>query len=925
MSWQAKQLEIRVDHRLQTVLRLNLAQCAFGEPPPQELVIGKPRQRFCDGIGILGRHEDSRILGEHRGNATHGGGDARQARGHRFDQCHRQTLRSRSHHERVGTVQELMHVRALSEKGDGCREILRSPYQLQGRTLGSVTGQEHADCSATVLSQSRRCLQQRMQTLDRFEPTHVEANERRIVNSQRGAHAAARFCVGRECRHAVRKDAQSICGHTHALVKIVGDSRMDPGDGRGILTAACRPSQVFGLLVQLESVVLGHHDVLDARITGGEPAKRERHRMLDVQSANAPALEEPVQLERIGGPTYDRWASQIIQIDAFDAMRFQMIPERTRGAVESEAHHAVSPGRVFDAQLRAYPFGTARTERIEALCDDRAIGRDVRAFRQNPGPIVGYGLPIVGYGFPVTIIASRTLRRAANGSMNVKRLRSSSPALPESKDHPESAKPDPLRNLSWAAYLYIAFTVGRVLNVVPVLSSLPLVKVLLVYITFALIGHWKTLPKLTTVANPAVKWWIAFVVSIVLSVTYSTWFSASRNFVIFQLPVLIVLVLVICKLSGEWKSLRNLFFAQFVSAMVLVVASLRTYTGGRLDVDVLGDTNELAYMFDGVIPIALAFGMTTASKKHRLFFYGTVAVMSLAVVLTGSRGGEFGLLAVAAFAVLAPTTLSERLAKATRLASAPKRRMGPIGRLVVCAGAVTVVGVAVWPHLPQVPRERLASILSLGSDYNVDEKEGRVKIWKRGLNAYAERPIGYGIATYPMVDWKHGGLFFTAHNILVLILVEVGPVGLLTYLGMMLYLWLGLARMHRKLGRLEMPSEEQRQQAVFCRMSQAALIGNFVAGQFLSATYYYGHWASIALAMSLIALPDNENPGSSLEPDRAFKPKRLGKLEHARSIDRGRDVGHRPDQAPDDVRRPRPPGRRRPAGGGPVTGDHRTR
>lgn len=509
--------------------------------------------------------------------------------------------------------------------------------------------------------------------------------------------------------------------------------------------------------------------------------------------------------------------------------------------------------------------------------------------------------------------------------MNVKRLRSSSPAIAESEGHPKSNKPDPLRNLSWATYLYIAFTVGRVLNIVPVLSSLPLVKVLLVYITFALIAHWKALPKLVTPANPAVKWWIAFVVTIILSITYSTWFGASRNFILFQLPILCMLVLVICKLSEDWKSLRNLFFAQFVAAMVLVVASLRNYAGGRLDVDALGDTNELAYMFDGVIPIALAFGITATSKKHRLLFYGAVAVMALAVVLTGSRGGEFGLLAVAAFAVLVPATLKARQAKTASLSQAPKRRTGPIGRLVISATAVTAIGVAVWPHLPEVPRERLASILSLGSDYNVDEKEGRVKIWKRGLKAYAERPIGYGIASYPMVDWRHGGLFFTAHNILVLILVELGPIGLLTYLGMMLHLWRGLSRMHRKLGQLEAPSEEQRQQAVFCRMSQATLVGNFVAGEFLSATYYYGHWASIGLAMSLIAFSNREKPGSSLEPNRALKRKRLGALEHARSIDRGRDVGHRPDQAPDDVRRPGPPRRRRPAGGGPVTGDHRTR
>ncbi len=476
-----------------------------------------------------------------------------------------------------------------------------------------------------------------------------------------------------------------------------------------------------------------------------------------------------------------------------------------------------------------------------------------------------------GQWLPVTIIASRALRRAVNESMNVKHLRPASPAIPASKDRANSRERNPLRALSWAVYLFIAFSVGRVLNIVPALSSLPLVKILLVYIAFALIAHWKALPELITPANPAVKWWIAFVLWIGLSITYSIWLSSSGRFVVLELPVLCALVLVICKLSGDWESLRNLFFALFCAALVLVVASLRTYSGGRLDVQTLGDTNELAYMFDGVIPIALAFGITAASKRRRLVFFGAVATMALAVVLTGSRGGEFGLFAVMAFVLLAPATLRQRQGEADRLTRAPKRRMGLVGRLVIWTAVFTLIGMVVWPHLPQEPRERLASILSLGSDYNMNTRVGRLQIWKRGLHALADRPIGYGIATYPMVDWKNGGLFYTAHNILVLVLVELGPIGLLIYLGMLLHLWRGLAKIRRKLDQLAAPSEQHRQQAVFCRMSQASLVGNFVAGQFLSATYYYGHWATIGLAMALIALVNRERAEPSLEPNRVLK------------------------------------------------------
>src|SRR5690348_2685571 len=108
--------------------------------------------------------------------------------------------------------------------------------------------------------------------------------------------------------------------------------------------------------------------------------------MLDVQGPNLSAPEEPVQFERIGDPADDQGASQIIQIDAFNAVRFQMIPKRTGIAMECKAHHTVSSRRIFDAKLGAYTFGTAHPEGVEALRDDRSIRSEVHALRQNLGP-----------------------------------------------------------------------------------------------------------------------------------------------------------------------------------------------------------------------------------------------------------------------------------------------------------------------------------------------------------------------------------------------------------------------------------------------------------------------------------------------------------------------------------------------------------
>src|ERR1700716_1822341 len=121
----------------------------------------------------------------------------------------------------------------------------------------------------------------------------------------------------------------------------------------------------------------------------------------------------------------------------------------------------------------------------------------------------------------------------------------SSPAARVSAHHSSAKKRAPLRGLAWAAYALIVFTVGRVVDIVPGLSSLQLVKIVLAYIVFALITHRKQVPQLIAAGNPAVKWALAFAVWIVVSFAFSVWLGPSRDFILVQLPILVMVVIVI--------------------------------------------------------------------------------------------------------------------------------------------------------------------------------------------------------------------------------------------------------------------------------------------------------------------------------------------------------------------------------------------
>jgi hypothetical protein len=426
---------------------------------------------------------------------------------------------------------------------------------------------------------------------------------------------------------------------------------------------------------------------------------------------------------------------------------------------------------------------------------------------------------------------------------------------------------DPLRSLSWAAYALILLTVGRLAEAIPALSTLPLVKVLLLFIVLAIVAHRKILPTVMTPDNPAFRLALVFAVWIVVSFSFSIWLGPSRDFILVQGPVICMIVLLICKLSGNWASVRNLVRSLVITAVILVVPGLVEYTGGRLEaLQSTYDTNDLAYVLVGIIPAVLAFALTESTRTRRTLFYGVAWIMLTAIVLTGSRGGVIGLLVVGLLVVKDPGKLRPMREPRTRTA-AHSPAMGAKSRIVLALAASLLIGIVSWPKLPPQTRERLATILSLSSDYNVSQDVGRMQIWKRGMRALADRPIGYGINSFGMVDYKYGGRFHTAHNSLVLVAVELGPVGITLYVAMLAALWRGLARNRRLLALLREPSDQQRQQAVFCRMLQVSLAGNVVAGQFLSSTYFYAHWVNIALAMAIILFMN----GSAVEQKRDSK------------------------------------------------------
>jgi putative inorganic carbon (hco3(-)) transporter len=401
--------------------------------------------------------------------------------------------------------------------------------------------------------------------------------------------------------------------------------------------------------------------------------------------------------------------------------------------------------------------------------------------------------------------------------------------------------------IAYAVFLLTA--IGRVGELVPGLGSLPLAKITMGIGLILLIAKWKQLPKLPAVTTPFWRTALALVALAVVTAPFSVWRGMTFQFVILQLPVMAAAVIVCCKISYTWDALRGIMRVLVVAAVALGVAAILAFHGGRASAGVSYDPNDLAYVLVSTLPLALAFTLTAKTKAKILVNAGVCTMLLFALLLTSSRGGLFGLIAMLAVLVLIP--LRRPPSGGYWLPQIRKSR----NRIVLPVVGLVCASTLVWSYLPAETRERLSSVLQLSSDYNADttNKDSRSAIWERGLTAALRRPMGYGLDTFQMVDVRMGGKFRAPHNSYLEVMVELGFLGLLLFIRMYVLSWRALQRVRKRLLALA-PSEEHDQMLIFGRMLQVSLIGNTVSGFFLSMSYSVLLWVLFAAVSACVSL-----------------------------------------------------------------------
>jgi O-antigen ligase len=327
--------------------------------------------------------------------------------------------------------------------------------------------------------------------------------------------------------------------------------------------------------------------------------------------------------------------------------------------------------------------------------------------------------------------------------------------------------------LPWPAFfggvlaLYAAVIVSRLHEVVPFISHLYPGKLLAVLLLGAAMAQMKPDQFNHGFKTTVGKCVLVITVLSLASVPGSAWPRQSVSF--FQNQWSQTLLMFACIMAGFTNrriAYLTILFVTFTAAL----GALEFFAGGGQefggrayigsDSSSTYDANASAALFVTVLPYLVML----ATKKGKLQVAAMIAIpiTIAAVVKTVSRGG------IIALAVCAITLL---------VVAPKKQRKFYIGLLVVMVATVLIS-----PH--QSLSDRF-SLLGDSQDYNFNARDGRIEVWKRGLQMMLTHPfLGVGVRAYEVANGTTAHSWVNAHNAIVQIGAELGIGGFIVFIAM---------------------------------------------------------------------------------------------------------------------------------------------
>jgi hypothetical protein len=386
-------------------------------------------------------------------------------------------------------------------------------------------------------------------------------------------------------------------------------------------------------------------------------------------------------------------------------------------------------------------------------------------------------------------------------------------------------------------FVVVALAFGRLHELIPGVSRLPVAKILIPTGYLALLSQAHLRQRLRVLRTKQGRMFGLLVFAMILSGPFSLYRSGTlHEFINFIKGTgsLVILVAVAC---ADAKSLYGVARAVAVAGGVLGLALLGgggSMVGGRAVAGSTYDPNDMALVGVVVFPLALWL----LRDRSRLWRWAGAACAAGAlgtVILSASRGGMLGLAVVVLL-------LAVRYRRSIPMA-------GKLLGVVMLVGALAAAPPEFWA--------RVATFKDLSQDYNATGEVGRLALWRRGLGYFASRPLtGVGLGQFGSAEgnWatenfgsSSGFKWSVAHSVWIQILSEIGIFGIIGFVGLYLPTLKDIRRLNDPERTRGPPDSEL---ASFGVALGIAIVGFFVCGTFLAAAYSPPAMMLAAMGMS---------------------------------------------------------------------------
>ena len=323
---------------------------------------------------------------------------------------------------------------------------------------------------------------------------------------------------------------------------------------------------------------------------------------------------------------------------------------------------------------------------------------------------------------------------------------------------------------NFSIYLLYFATPFESVGIVPGFSVVKLVTLLFLF--FSLHRYFTSPIKV----NPFIRYIFYYIFFAMISVAWSidietTLFSSYGTL----FPTLIVTAFLINGIDKK-EQIVNIFKSYSIGSVIISLYALYLYFTefrflqyGNARVTVLGqDQNELSFLLTfGIICLLYLFQFEKISRKLKLIILACIGLMIFAILSTGSRTG---------FVILLFTGL---------VFIAINFKGSKIFVLIP-----TIIGLSIYLFF-SLPEYIYLRLLETSSQVESGDFTNRETIWKEGFNAFIDSGrllFGIGHNAFKTLMFNATGTGIAGHNTYLLTLIELGFIGFILYMRILLYL-----------------------------------------------------------------------------------------------------------------------------------------